>query len=128
MQNYFSDKELQCKCCGKLVLAPGFRDDINALRDAAGHEMQINSACRCPIHNKNVGGRPSSFHLTTIAGIGTCAADISITGWGTAKVWRFVKIAMGMGFSIGIARTFIHIDRRARYPETGWSEPAFFTY
>ncbi len=132
MNNYFFPDELQCPCCKQTVLAPGFLDHLNALREAVGHAMKINSCCRCLAHNRKIGGRDASFHLINVPEItklhGACAADVSTVGWDGAKKWRFKKIAMGMGWSIGNAKTFIHIDKRAAYIETGWPNPVDFNY
>lgn len=125
--NYFTVQELECPCCKTCLTAKGFIDDLNALREAVGHAMKINSGCRCSKHNAAVGGKSGSFHLMT-GKVATCAVDVSTADWDGAKKWRFIKIAMGMGWSIGFAKTFIHIDQRSKYPETGWASPVFFTY
>jgi hypothetical protein len=43
-------------------------------------------------------------------------------------VHRLVLLAMRHGWTIGVARTFLHLDRRSDYPETGFLEPIVFTY
>jgi hypothetical protein len=126
--NYFSDDELECKHCGELNLAKGFRDKLNQLRVAVGHAMNITSACRCKVHNTAIGGKDSSFHLTSHPW-GCCAADIATTNWTSQQRWQFVHKAMELGWSIGInwQKNFIHIDRRTDY-NTGWEEPVLFPY
>lgn len=127
--SYFTDKELACKCCGALNLADGFLDELNALREEVGHTIVITSCCRCPEHNKRVGGKSNSFHLTSHKW-GCCAADISCHDWTGAKRWSFIKSAMDRKWSIGINWTkgFIHIDRRSHYKSTGFNEPMIFPY
>lgn len=133
LSDYFTDKELACKCCGKIKLASGFADDLIDLRLACGHPLRVNSCCRCKMHNEVVGGRPGSFHqmdneaATKVKGC--CAIDISIAGWAATKTWRFVRLAMDKGWSIGINWNlkFIHLDRRIDHA-TGWDEPAMFSY
>lgn len=126
--SYFSDAEMACKHCGEIKLADGFMDKLNALRIAAGHPLQINSACRCKVHNSAIGGKDSSFHLTSHAW-GCCAVDISIVNWESQKRWNFIYKAMIAGWSIGVNfnKGFIHIDRRTDY-NTGWPDPVFFPY
>lgn len=126
--NYFSDAELACRHCGEIRLAEGFQNKLNALREAAGHAMHINSCCRCKTHNQATGGRESSFHLTSHPW-GCCAADVSIVNWDSQKRWQFIHKAMELGWSIGVnfQKQFIHIDRRTDY-DTGWPDPVFFPY
>lgn len=128
--NYFTDDELRCKGSRMLKLAYGFRDKLNQLRFAWGRPLSINSCCRSTAYNKSVGGAPKSFHLFDAAnGVdGTCAADISTVGWSGADRHKFAQLAMGMGWSIGVAKTFLHVDRRADYPKSGYDKPILFTY
>lgn len=121
---YFTHSEQACPCCGVIKLARDFIEELSALREAVGHPLAINSMCRCRSHNQVVGGAENSYHLTS-SSFGCCAADISTRGWDGAKKWRFVKIAMSYGFSIGAAGTFIHVDKRRKY--TG-NDPVFYTY
>lgn len=129
---YFTNEELQCPCCKQVVLAPGFLDDLNHLRESFGFPMALTSCCRCADHNAKVAGKEKSFHLInckSLTGIdGACAADISWASWDGNKRWRFVKVAMGLGFSVGIDKSFVHVDRRTRYRETGWPNPVMWGY
>lgn len=122
--DYFTEEEKACPCCGVIKFAPGYLDEINALREAVGHPLTANSMCRCEKHNKAENGAKGSFHLITQP-LGCCATDVSTTGWDGVKKWRFVKIAMAMGFSVGIAKTFIHVDRRQRYAK---QDPVLYLY
>jgi len=128
-RSFFTDAELACRCCGELNLAEGFREKLNELRIAVNHPMTVTSCCRCQPHNSRVGGKPSSFHLTTNKW-GCCAADISCHDWTGAKRWKFIKTAMEHGWSIGINWTkgFIHLDIRDHYPASGFKEPMIFPY
>ena len=122
--SYFSESEQACPCCGKINLASHFLDDLNHLRSLVGHPMKVNSMCRCDKHNSSVGGAVGSYHrLESVTGC--CAADISTINWGSTKKWKFVKIALSLGFSVGIAKTFIHIDQRMKYAA---KDPVLYTY
>lgn len=120
--SYFGVKELACPCCGETRFLQGFFDELNDLRHDVGHPLILNSAYRCPDHNRRVGGKVGGFHPKG------CAVDVSTADWSGAKKWKFVTTAMKRGWSVGVAKTFIHIDLRVLYPEFGWAEPVLFTY
>jgi len=123
-KNHFTEKEQACPHCGLIALADGFLDEMNLLREAAGHALNVTSMCRCPTHNSRVGGALSSYHRTDRPWK-CCAADISVSGWDGAKRWRFMKIAMSHGFSVALAKTFVHVDLRAKYTKM---EPVAYAY
>lgn len=130
--SYFTRDELKCPCCGQCVLAPGFLAKLNEIRVELGNAMVPTSACRCPEHNAKVGGRGKSFHLINsphITGLqGACAVDISTIRWPDAKRNKLIRLAREGGWSLGIANSFIHLDRRIDYPETKWPRRAEWTY
>ncbi|MDY3551380.1 D-Ala-D-Ala carboxypeptidase family metallohydrolase [Gemmata sp. JC717] len=130
--SYFTTDELKCKCCGQCVLAPGFLDKLNEIRERLGNMMIINSGCRCERHNAALGGKGRSFHLINaprLTGlVGACAVDVSTVRWPDAKRDKLIRLARKGGWSLGIATSFIHIDRRTDYPETKWPRRAEWTY
>lgn len=129
MLRYFTDAELACKCCGVVRLAHGFGEQLDALREAWGVSMLLTSACRCRKHNAAVGGKPNSFHRFDKVSSdpyytpGTCAVDVSISDGPSA--WRLAKLAMDNGWSVGVNKTFLHLDRRSVYTHF---RPPLFTY
>lgn len=110
----FSRKELSCRHCGKLELAKGFAEKLKELRLDLGVPMIVTSCCRCAAHNLAVNGASGSYHLTSnpIAG-GACAVDIKRQGYAyDRELWM---AALKKGWSVGISKKFIHLDRRADY-------------
>ncbi len=98
----FKPEELDCPCCGEQHLDEKFMDSLQALRDAWGKSIVINSGHRCPKHNKAVGGASKSQHLKI-------AADCRISG---DEQDTFIKLAKANGFTgIGRYNTFVHIDQ-----------------
>lgn len=103
---HFSKSELACKCgCGfdqvNLALLPvleGVRQHFNA-------PVIIDCACRCPAHNKSVGGATRSQHL-----LGN-AADIKVTGVKPDDVAAYLEQANHDG-GVGRYNTFTHVDVR----------------
>ncbi len=59
----FDDREFACRHCGVVKVAPHLVEHLEKLRTIVGRPLVIVSGYRCPVHNANVGGRPSSIHL-----------------------------------------------------------------
>ena len=122
----FTDNELACRHCGILKLAPGFADKLKELRLELGLPMTLSSCCRCSEHNRREGGNAGSFHLTENIKWkvpGTCAIDVVRRGAEYDR--KLLSTALTLGWSIGIAKTFIHLDRRSDYTDL---KAALFTY
>lgn len=106
----FSPQELACRCGGRFCDGEywddaAFLDALQALRAAMGAPLIIRSGHRCAQWNAAVGGAPLSQHKTI-------AVDIGLEGHDRA---RLLAAAIDGGFTgIGLARGFMHLDRRAR--------------
>ncbi len=78
----FSPSEFRCKCAGKHCDGNSLQPDrvrhlawtLQAIRNEIGFPIRINSAYRCPGHNRDVGGAPQSLHLQSYA------ADLDVMG------------------------------------------------
>ena len=107
---YFREHEFKCKCgCGLADMQKSFMDMLLSARKIAGRPFVINSGCRCPEHNKNVGGTDRSDHLT---GHG---ADIEV-GSGRNR-WIIEDALIKVGFiRIGHGQEFIHAGNRPGNP------------
>lgn len=64
--NYFSPKELGCRCCG-LQPKQELLDLLNRIRSDYGKPIVVSSAKRCPKRNKQIGGAKNSAHIEGIA-------------------------------------------------------------
>lgn len=105
----FDRSELACKCCGQVRLMEPFTNQLKRLRELLQRPMVVNSCCRCEAHNKQIQGHPRSLHMFTIER-GTCAIDIHCPD--DAYRHRLMKIALDEGMSVGVYKTFCHIDMR----------------
>ena len=115
LSKHFSSNEFACNCqCGFEEVNPELIDVLEDLREAYGMPITINSGCRCPIHNKAVGGEPNSEHMK-----GT-AADISMTGMPTIKIKQYLDNKYPNKYGIGLYKTWVHIDVRSK--RARWSK------
>lgn len=105
----FSFSEFSCPC-GKCSFVDGYQidqklvRDLQAIRDYLGKPLKINSGLRCDSHNRSLAGASNSYHL-----IGR-AADVHCTSSVDRRI--IVKMALNMDLTVGIAKTFIHLDNR----------------
>lgn len=121
-RTYFSESELRCKGTGKLILADGFADGLLELRLTLGKPMIITSACRSVEHNTAVGGAANSYHICDDSRGGTLAIDVRCNN-GRDRL-ELVRLAIELGWSVGVNKNFIHLDMRSLLG----IEPLLFTY
>jgi uncharacterized protein YcbK (DUF882 family) len=110
---HFKKKELACRCCGFVNVQQEALDKLEMLRSALGRPLIVNSASRCPDHNRAVGSNDRSQHYASPVRQST-AFDIAVE---LADMNDFVKAADMVGFKgIGIYRGngFVHVDNRER--------------
>lgn len=122
----FTYEELKCPTTGEAKFEGDTLDRLQMLRDTLGKPMVITSGARTTVHNEWLQSRgypasPNSFHLINNPKYSTdcCAFDVSITS-GVDRS-KLVKLALDQGWSVGAAKTFIHIDLRlffANLPQT----------
>jgi len=103
---YFSEKELRCKCCGRLILHKDFLPRLINIRTEYAKPMYVNCCDRCPAHNVEVGGAKKSFHMKGMA------IDIRNPKNLTDK-YNLISLFIKNGWSIGIYDTFFHTDIRS---------------
>mgnify|MGYP003145959986 FL=1 len=120
MLKYFTPKELWCPSTEIVKLAEGFGENLDSLREKFGKPMTLTSACRTSAHinwllERGYPASENSFHLIDNPkyGTDTCAVDVSIPD----SVYRkdLLQAALEEGWTTGVAKSFLHIDRRADY-------------
>lgn len=117
---YFTESELADKETGICRLAPatdtypGFGVRMDALREAWGGPLVVNSCCRSKARNEQVGGHYRSLHVYDFpyhpTG-GSCAVDFRLFPT-EAENNAFKDLAYSMQFSIGNESGCIHVDDR----------------
>ena len=121
---FFTRTELACSSTGVVKFEHGFLEDLVELRKSYAMPMMVTSGCRSQSHNIDVGGHPRSLHMFANPhyGIDAIAIDIDRKN---VNMHRLISAALAMGWSVGIAKTFIHLDRRSGYTSL---DPNVFTY
>lgn len=113
-----SRHELRCKCGNCDYMTMDF-ETINIVQEACDHfaeklkldkvTLLINSAHRCPIHNKNVGGAKKSKHLQG------SAMDVRIKGVSPKDLYKYFDTKYPGRYGVGLYGSFTHIDSRQEY-------------
>ena len=115
MTKNFKLKEFECKCGCDMPLEVyeniiKLAGQLQFLRDYTGRPITINSAYRCPEHNRKSRGSSRSQHL-----LGK-AADITIQSLKPAEVFVLIEDLIDMGHmlqgGLGLYDTFVHYDIR----------------
>jgi len=106
----FNLQNFDCPCCGSNKMKDRFLFKLQATRYKANIPFIIDSGFRCPKHNVDVGGKPTSDHLTGEA------ADIKCVD--SRSRFLILRAAFDIGFvRIGIGKTFIHLGDNPNNPQ-----------
>lgn len=110
--------EITCKCgCGLAKLHPTTIEVFQNTRDYYGLPMFITSGCRCPKHNKAVGGVADSAHTPNAEGY--CQAlDIRFSS--ARELFLLLKSLLKAGcrrIGINFAKGFVHFDTDPTKPQ-----------
>ena len=106
---YFKVSDFDCQETGENEMEVEFMKGLDHLRAVCG---LITSGYRSPNHSieaaKVAAGKKLGTHAQGIA------ADIKVSGG--AQRLAIVKHASAMGMSVGVAKTFVHVDTRKTKP------------
>ena len=126
----FTEAEAADPLTGKIIMEPEHLEDTQSLRNMYGKPLIVTSWCRSEEYlrdliNRGYAASPNSFHLMKNKkhGTKTCALDVARPNG--QDLARLIELALTTNWSIGLAKTFIHLDQRAKYanlPQT------FYTY
>ena len=106
----FKRSEFDCRCCGKNNINMAFLEKLQLARTYAGIPFVVISGCRCDKHNKEVGGKHTSDHLT--------GEGVDIKATNSMDRFRIIDAALAAGFRrIGVGRNFIHLGNAKHNPQ-----------
>jgi len=101
---YFSLDEFVCSETGEQDMCPEFLKALSHLRQICDFPFVITSGFRSKNHSTEKAKKNPGTHTQGIA------CDIKVSGG--AQRLAIVKHASAMGMSVGVARTFVHVDTR----------------
>ena len=107
---HFRLEEFNCTHTNKCAMDSAFLEKLDELREICGFPFRITSGYRDETHPSEVvkAAPGTGYHCQGRA------ADIAVSN-GVERM-NIVHEALKMGFSIGVSRTFIHVDNRDTTP------------
>lgn len=106
---YFTREDCACPCgCGFDTVDGELIRVLNDLRFSFSAKLTFNSVCRCPAHNKEVGGTEGSQHPLGKGG------DVKLEGIDPEEVYEHLDNKYPGRYGVGRYKTFTHIDVRAK--------------
>jgi uncharacterized protein YcbK (DUF882 family) len=110
MFKHFRLEEFNCTHTNANEMDEAFLHRLDELREKCGFPFKITSGYRDASHPSEV--------VKAVPGTGThcqgIAADIAVSN-GVERM-NIVHDALKMGFSVGVARSFVHVDDRTTTP------------
>ena len=118
----FTEAEFQCKHTGQCHMDPDFMERLQALREAYGKPMKVNSGYRHPTHP--IEARKANPGAHTYGR----AVDIAVRG---SDAYNLLALAMDFGFTgIGVHQKgntrFLHLDDISGVK--GFPRPSIWSY
>lgn len=109
MFKYFKIEDFDCQETGNNEMSEAFIHRLDELREACGFPFNITSGYRDPEgHSIEKAKATPGTHSRGIA------ADIAVQGGAQRRA--IVKHALARGMSVGVAKTFVHVDIRSTTP------------
>ena len=106
---YFKENEFSCSHTGKCEMETEFLICLDELRKVCDFPFKLNSAYRDKTHPVEAKKAKAGQHNKGVA------VDIAVSN-GSQK-YQIVKHALEIGFTgIGVAKTFVHVDKRKTTP------------
>ena len=109
----FTEKELECPCCGKVKMDNYYMAKLQEIRTACAFGFKVNSGYRCESHNAEVSKNSKNDHTKGKA------VDIHVVDrYKRAKMLVYLLCSKYFN-DIAISKTFIHIGKGRRKSGVG---------
>jgi uncharacterized protein YcbK (DUF882 family) len=106
---FFKIEDFDCQESGNNRMSEQFIHSLDQLRAACGFPFYVTSGYRDPeLHSIEKAKEKPGTHAQGIA------ADIAVSGGAQRRA--IVNHALAMGMSVGVAKTFVHVDIRETTP------------
>lgn len=106
---HFRVKEFACQDGSPICLVhPSLAKTLEAIRNAIGAPIIINSGYRTVAHNRKVGGAGNSMHMYGVA------ADISCPSKTVTQLRAACEQVLGQTGGYGKYKTYCHVDIRIK--------------
>jgi uncharacterized protein YcbK (DUF882 family) len=111
---FFSADEFECPCkkCDEQKIDEKLIEKLDEVRETYGKAVRITSGYRCPAHNKAIGGKENSSHMSGLA------SDIAPVITTLEELDNLYEICYNVFDNIGDGRLrrFVHVDTREKKP------------
>lgn len=119
---HFTFDEFVDERSGRLVLAPGFIGEADSLREAYGHPMIVNDGCRSAeevewLIRRGYPASRNSLHLMENEKYQTACCAMDVARPVGPRLHKLIRCALVRHWSVGLGKTFVHLDRRAEYTD-----------
>jgi len=108
---YFKIEEFNCQETGENAMDIEFLETLEHLREVCNFPFTVTSGYRSKSHSIEKAKQNPGTHAQGVA------ADIKVSGG--AQRMAIVKHASALGMSVGVAKTFVHVDTR-KTPAMCW--------
>lgn len=114
LSDNFSSFEFECKCknCKQQMIDTDLIDKIQNIRNILQIPLQISSGYRCPAHQEELKHQGYTVAVGTSTHTQGIAADILLPTKEADKE-RLLTLCRINFSSVGIAKTFVHVDLRS---------------
>ena len=110
ISKHFNSSEFECSCgkCDTQYIDDKLIEKLEIVREKFGKPIRVTSGYRCPTHNKAIGGKDNSSHVSGLAG------DITPKLITLDSLDELYEICYNTFNNIGDGRNkkFIHVDVR----------------
>lgn len=109
ISDHYTRAEVACKCgCGFDSMDVETLRVADEAREFEGAPITPSSGCRCPNHNRNVGGSSKSYHVQ--------ARAMDLPSRNPVALYNYLNDKYPNRYGLGLYDSFVHIDTRSGLP------------